>query len=247
LADAGSYFLIAEADGQRYPLVTGVTKVGRADDNDVVLPDNPVSRRHCQLVVRDSGDCEVEDSSSRHGTRVNGHRVTRATLTPGDVLQLCDRRFLIVRVSADGKQTPDVPFHPPFNDDVLGRVIWNVENCCWTFDAGPVNGRPVQAMYTPANDRLSPAEHGWDRVRACVQWVRANEGVVRSYVEQTFPAHSPLYRQRNLSDTIFFADQEARLIYYDLLGAISVHINAAGQFIGPPAWIRDRRDTDDED
>ncbi len=59
--------------------------VGRSRGSDVVLSDPEVSRRHAQLRFRD-GKWILEDLQSRNGTTVNGVRVGRCELRPGDRL-----------------------------------------------------------------------------------------------------------------------------------------------------------------
>lgn len=59
--------------------------VGRSRGSDVVLSDPEVSRRHAQLRFRD-GKWILEDLRSRNGTIVNGIRVGRCELRPGDRL-----------------------------------------------------------------------------------------------------------------------------------------------------------------
>lgn len=59
--------------------------VGRSRASDVVLSDPEVSRRHAQLRFRD-GKWILEDLQSRNGTTVNGVRVGRCELRPGDRL-----------------------------------------------------------------------------------------------------------------------------------------------------------------
>jgi hypothetical protein len=61
--------------------------VGRNTACDVVLPDQSVSRLHARLVFRD-GSWIVQDLASTNGTLVNGRRVGRCELRPGDVLLL---------------------------------------------------------------------------------------------------------------------------------------------------------------
>jgi class 3 adenylate cyclase len=70
----------------KFELPDGVTHLGRADENDIVLSGDLISRRHARLRV--SGDqLVVEDLHSRNGTRVNGEPLqgTRV-LRPGDTL-----------------------------------------------------------------------------------------------------------------------------------------------------------------
>ena len=62
-------------------------RIGRALDNDVVLPDEGVSRHHGQMSVR-LGTLVYADLGSTNGSFLNGSGVTEIALGPGDVLQL---------------------------------------------------------------------------------------------------------------------------------------------------------------
>ena len=89
---AGTYWL---QDGdQVHSLAVGVNSVGRLPDNQVVLRDEHVSRRHCAIVVHRDGRCEVHDVASKNGTLVNGRKIACATaLRPGDTILLCTRKL----------------------------------------------------------------------------------------------------------------------------------------------------------
>ncbi|HEX4474685.1 MAG TPA: FHA domain-containing protein, partial [Polyangiaceae bacterium] len=63
------------------------TRIGKADDNELVLGDDTVSRHHCEL-VREGSAVRVRDLGSTNGTRVDGTRVTDALLSPGAVLKV---------------------------------------------------------------------------------------------------------------------------------------------------------------
>ena len=62
-------------------------RVGRALDNDLILPDDRVSRHHGQFSVR-FGTLVYVDLGSTNGSFVNGVRVTEIALGPNDVVQL---------------------------------------------------------------------------------------------------------------------------------------------------------------
>lgn len=74
---------------QRYPLAEGRTILGRAQNCDVIVNDESISRQHAQLTARREG-VEVEDLDSRNGTYVNGQPVRRAAIATGDRLTFGD-------------------------------------------------------------------------------------------------------------------------------------------------------------
>ncbi len=80
--------------GMTYLLSDGATTVGRHPDSGIFLDDITVSRQHCRFLVADSL-LSVEDSGSTNGTYVNGARVDRTSLEPGDEV-LVGRFHLIV-------------------------------------------------------------------------------------------------------------------------------------------------------
>lgn len=61
----------------------GVTHLGRAEDNDLVLPDIGVSRRHARIVV-EGGTLRFEDLGSGNGTFYRGQRIESQVLADGD-------------------------------------------------------------------------------------------------------------------------------------------------------------------
>src|SRR5918997_3711437 len=72
---------------QGFTLATDAATVGRAEINDIVLPDAGVSRTHARFEYARDGYA-VADQGSANGTWVNGVRVARALLSPGDTVQV---------------------------------------------------------------------------------------------------------------------------------------------------------------
>ena len=62
-------------------------RIGRAEDNDFVVPDGSVSSRHGEIVLTDGG-IEIVDLGSTNGTHVGGQRVERANVAPGGTFRL---------------------------------------------------------------------------------------------------------------------------------------------------------------
>ena len=79
-------FLRSEESGDVFPLLDGVTTVGRGQGVDIRLDDPSVSRLHAELVRRGPYVYVVDLGLSRNGTRVNGRPVVRRVLDEGDVL-----------------------------------------------------------------------------------------------------------------------------------------------------------------
>ncbi|MBY0524316.1 MAG: FHA domain-containing protein [Gemmataceae bacterium] len=86
-------YVLVEGDAI-FPLKVGLNTLGRFLDNDIVLGEGHISRRHCALVVHAGSGCELHDLASKNGTLLNGQRLTRPTwLVSGDQIRLCDRHF----------------------------------------------------------------------------------------------------------------------------------------------------------
>jgi hypothetical protein len=68
--------------------------VGRSRACDVVLSDLSVSRRHARLICRDARWI-VQDLASTNGTMLNGRRVGRCELRPGDRILFGDEQLRV--------------------------------------------------------------------------------------------------------------------------------------------------------
>jgi diguanylate cyclase (GGDEF)-like protein len=82
----------AEA-GRIYSLENDEVYIGRGVENQVVIEDSGVSRRHAR-VVRLGKRYTIEDMGSRNGTFVQGERVKHVELRPGDYVQIGGRPTL---------------------------------------------------------------------------------------------------------------------------------------------------------
>ena len=84
-----------ELIGRHRPLSAGKHMLGRGASTLVsgALDDPKMSRKHALIEVR-TGDATVADCESRNGTFLNGARVDRAELQPGDVLGIGDLRLV---------------------------------------------------------------------------------------------------------------------------------------------------------
>jgi ABC-type multidrug transport system ATPase subunit len=90
---------------------TGVTRVldrvlhiGRGGDNDVVIADLKVSRRHAELRGLGGGRFQLTDAGSHNGTFVNGQRITTEIVTEADLIGIGATMF---RLAGDELQEFD--------------------------------------------------------------------------------------------------------------------------------------------
>ena len=106
--------------GKQVPLKVGLNSIGRLPDNDVVIDDATVSRRHCAIVVHSDLTIELHDVASKNGTTINGRKIQGPTrLRDGDEIGLSERNltFLMFSGQATGAAPPSIRSHLSSADD----------------------------------------------------------------------------------------------------------------------------------
>ncbi|QQM45819.1 ABC transporter ATP-binding protein/permease [Streptomyces liliifuscus] len=78
------------------PLPARMVRIGRGGDNDLVVDDLIVSRRHAELRAMPDGTYEIVDLGSHNGTFLNGQPVTRAPIDAGDIVGIGHSAFCLV-------------------------------------------------------------------------------------------------------------------------------------------------------
>jgi adenylate cyclase len=106
-----------EADGraQVYTLAREQASIGRSSDNDIVLNDFSVSRRHAYL-RRESGEWMLYDNHSTNGIRVNDRHVPNASVGDGD-------RAVIGTFTLRFREQPEEPEEKPIKMDSTSTCI----------------------------------------------------------------------------------------------------------------------------
>ncbi len=79
---------------QSVQLRPGGLRIGRAEDNDLVLEDMLVSRHHA-IIEMTPGGYLVRDLHSTNGTAVNGRQVMERLLEDGDLIMVGGTRLLV--------------------------------------------------------------------------------------------------------------------------------------------------------
>ncbi|MBM4004505.1 MAG: FHA domain-containing protein [Planctomycetes bacterium] len=110
--------LIPHGGGDPIPLLKNSLIVGRSESCDVVLRFPNVSSRHCQLNC-DGGYWYVTDLDSSNGTKVNGNRVLRKRIGPGDKLSVAKHEYELQYSPVDiGAIGP-----PPPEEDEVAQIM----------------------------------------------------------------------------------------------------------------------------
>lgn len=120
----------------------GSIKIGRASDNDIVIPDVLASRHHATLIpaAGPSGTAEIRDNRSINGTFVNGSRVESAVLSEGDTVTI-GNVDLVFRDGTLVRRTETAAATATGGLEVHG-VTWTIENNKTLLDNISMSARP---------------------------------------------------------------------------------------------------------
>ncbi|MFH1301203.1 MAG: FHA domain-containing protein [Planctomycetota bacterium] len=103
--------------------------IGRELECDIRVADSDVSRKHCELLIRD-GEMFVVDLNSRNGTCVNDIRIKAETpLQPGDQLRVGPMVFELAGTGKTVRKTINKPSNltpetaAPLSDDDISNWL----------------------------------------------------------------------------------------------------------------------------
>ncbi len=92
--------------GEAY-IVPGRFVIGRTSDNDLEIDSRFVSRHHAQILTSADGSSSIEDLNSTNGIFVEGKRVRRYKLKPGDVIRIGTHELHYFREDPQSKPPDD--------------------------------------------------------------------------------------------------------------------------------------------
>lgn len=143
--------------GRVYFLPKRTLTVGRAADNDIVLPYQGVSRHHARLSPE--GDTfQLVDLQSHNGTLVNGRKVTSTVLQHGDMLRFGRHTFEFRRTSTEAHK--DANIHADLDQATLEILSPETPPECIPVPPQPPPNGPdllirVSQLLTQAKDEVS--------------------------------------------------------------------------------------------
>jgi pSer/pThr/pTyr-binding forkhead associated (FHA) protein len=94
--------LVALDEGPDITVDHALVVVGRHPVCDTRLDSLRVSRQHC-CMSQDNGEVMVRDLGSTNGIRINGERVERGRLRPGDELSIAHIRYRLANGQENGQ------------------------------------------------------------------------------------------------------------------------------------------------
>ncbi|MEZ6115161.1 MAG: FHA domain-containing protein [Pirellulaceae bacterium] len=111
--------MVPVGGGDTIPLRKSNLLVGRRESCDIVLRFANVSAHHCQLSC-ENGYWYVKDLNSRNGTKVNGRRVQKKRIDPGDEIAIAKHKYEFLYSPAElGAVGPP----PPEEDDPVKDIM----------------------------------------------------------------------------------------------------------------------------
>ena len=96
-----AYLIIQDETKKRYAITRTTWRIGRGKDNEMILNDSSVSRRHAEI-HRDKGDVfTVYDLGSLNGVYVNNTKISSHRLHEGDIIEIGDINIRFTVLSTD--------------------------------------------------------------------------------------------------------------------------------------------------
>jgi pSer/pThr/pTyr-binding forkhead associated (FHA) protein len=95
--------MIPVGGGDNIPLIKPVLSLGRRPSCDIQLNFSNISGLHCELTFND-GIWIIRDLNSTNGVKVNGNRVAKKVLHPGDTISIGKRDYTIEYTLSRGRQ-----------------------------------------------------------------------------------------------------------------------------------------------
>jgi sigma-B regulation protein RsbU (phosphoserine phosphatase) len=159
-------------------LTRETTTLGRSPNQSIVLFEASVSRQHASILFS-GGAFEVQDLGSTHGTFLNGQRVERSNLSPGDTLQLGSPKAL--RLVFDLQPRGGAAARPPHSMPDLLTSLSGIRAPSTAAGAAAAHGMEQLNFLLSAARQLNAGGALDDILRALLQLTLQLTGVERGY------------------------------------------------------------------
>lgn len=94
-----AYLISQTSHPKRYSITSAIWRIGRSRENELVLDDVSISRRHAEIQRGADGTFTIVDRGSRNGIFVNGQQVKKKTLQESDIIEIGD---VVLRFTESG-------------------------------------------------------------------------------------------------------------------------------------------------
>jgi adenylate cyclase len=118
---AGS-MIIPTVGGDPIPLVKDRILIGRRDDCDIRLEFANISGKHCELVW-DGNLWLVRDLQSANGTKVNGEKIQKHAIYPGDQLTLARKHHFRIEYETKYVDRPVSIVDEEQDQNIMGKSL----------------------------------------------------------------------------------------------------------------------------
>ncbi len=140
--------------GQIIPLDKTEFILGRDLNNEIVINDSEVSRKHSKIYVFGQGFV-IEDLGSTNGTFVNGQRIGGPhNLIPGELIALGDQTTLLFEVAEVDEDATKISSSPvqsvPQPTPITPQPQYYEPQYQQPVQAAPVSSQPVQSQPIPS-------------------------------------------------------------------------------------------------
>jgi adenylate cyclase len=167
-------------EGEERAPIAGNCSLGRAVANDIVLPDDRVSRRHATIHAQGEREFWLVDLGSRNGTYLNGRRISQPTrLAEADRIQI-GPFTLTFHQSAEASLAAETNLVTQTRVDLRSEATWLL--VC------DVVGSTRLAQEQPAEE-MAMLIGGW--FARCKEIIEDTGGVINKYLGDGLLAYWP--------------------------------------------------------
>lgn len=180
---------LEQANGTSIP-VEGSCSIGRLPGNQLVIPEELVSRRHALINVQEDGEHLLVDLGSGNGTYLNGRRLVQPMLLKhGDQIEIGSRRFVFRLPGTTANDATDDLSSADVDPD---KTIQNIKSSlCWLLIADITNS--TQLIKKLADDEMPRITSDW--LAQCRHVVERCGGSINKFLGDGFFAYWP-HRER---------------------------------------------------